>query len=291
MYITPPMQMFDHGGAAIAYTRSGCGSPVVLLHNGGMSHVIWRDVVPTLAPHHDVIAIDLLGFGASARPSGGCTLDDHVAIVGALVDSLGLPPAALVGNCMGSAIALSLAMQRRELASALVLCNPLTEATFLAGGLGRALRLRRALPTLSQPVIAALRHLRVPGIARASLVRLQLGEHGRAANLAGDLSLCACQGAPGQLRSLLGVFDDLASYRRLDDFTPRAGFPPITTIWGLDNHVLSPAAGRRLAETWRPAHQAWLPGCGHLPMLEAPHEVATIIRTAIARAGELRRAS
>lgn len=276
---TTGLDRWTHGETTLAYTHRGApGAPIVLLHNGGTSHAIWRDVVPRLvATGHEVFALDLAGFGASTRPAAAVSLERHVDLLAAFIDAHRLAPVALAGNCMGSAIALTFARRRPRDVSALVLVNPLTEATFAAGGLGTALALRRNLPRLSQPFVRALGAAPVPHVAREWTMRLQLGRRGRARPITRADELCACYDSPGQVRALVGVLDDLGSYGAIDRFTPPAGFPPITTIWGLDNRVLSPAAGRRLARTLAPVREAWLEGCGHLPMLEAPERVATII--------------
>lgn len=266
------METFEYEKLSIRYARSGSGAPVVLLHNGGTSHAIWDDVTPLLEGF-EVFALDLLGFGASSKPDRGYELDAHVAILGAFVDALALTPVRLVGNCMGSATSLAFAMRRPDAVRAMVLINTLTTATFVKGLYGPMLKLPR-VPALTSAMA------KIPLGARLGKygVRSQLGRHGIERRVHHREELCACYSGASQSRALLGVLADIPSYAALDRFEPPPGFPPICTIWGLENRVLRAKEGRALVRTLRPARQEWLEGCGHLPMLERPERVAAILR-------------
>lgn len=271
------VETFSFRGLSIAFAHAGRGAPVVLLHNGGTSHAIWREVMPRLAERHEVFAIDLLGYGASSKPGSGYTMDLYVEILGAFVDERRLSPVALVGNCMGSAISLTFARRRPADVRALVLVNPLTEATLLAGGIGPTLWLKRRAPGVSGAIHGYLSKTPLPHWISEQTLRFQLGKRGRSQGVANSEELCACFSTPTQMESMVAVLDDIASYAALDRFTPPEGFPPITTVWGLDNRVLSVRAGRKLNETLRPSREAWIEGAGHLPMLEAPDEVGRVL--------------
>src|SRR5699024_12619342 len=73
-------EWFRHKGLEVAVHRAGEHGPgVVLLHNGGTSHSIWRHQLADLATDHRVVAVDLPGFGASPLPSQPSDLEPHVA--------------------------------------------------------------------------------------------------------------------------------------------------------------------------------------------------------------------
>ena len=271
------LENFDFGGLSIAYAHAGSGEPVVMLHNGGSSHAIWDDVAARLADKYEIFALDLLGFGNSAKPGAGYTLGNYVAMLEEFVSSRGLERPALVGNCMGCAISLAYTERHPDAVRALVLCNPLTEATFLGGWLGPFLWLRERLPAANRRVYRLLGKLRLSNGIGSVATLFQLGPRGRTLGLNRRRELCESYAATGQMESLLGVLDDLENYSAIDNLVPRQGFPPVCTIWGQKNKVVSPRAGRRLNATLHPAREEWLPDCGHLPMLERPDEVAAII--------------
>lgn len=286
------MKTFNFQGWPIKYKQSGAGSPLILLHNGGTAHVIWREVEPFLAGEYEVFAFDLLGYGASAKPGSGYTLNRYLDFIESFIDRHRLAPVNLAGNCMGSSISLGLAQRRPEKVRAAVLINPLTEATFLAGMLGSTLKLRLRAPRFSQRLYSLLGRLRIPALLAPLILSFQLGACGKSAKVQRDPELRSCFAGRGQMRSLLGVLDDLGNYAYLDRLEPGSDFPPLCTIWGLQNKILSPSAGRNLNGFLRPQRQEWLDGCGHLLMLEQPQEVALIISdflTGVGAAQESRR--
>lgn len=107
-------------------TDEGTGPVVLLVHGIASSSETFRALVPLLAPRHRVIAVDILGFGASPAPAD-CeyTLEDHVDSLSATVHSLKLAgPIILVGHSLGSLIVTRYASTHRARASRVVLVGP-----------------------------------------------------------------------------------------------------------------------------------------------------------------------
>ena len=90
-------------GHRLRYVRAGSGPAVVLVHGFGSSLYTWKDVIPALAASHDVVALDLPGFGQSDQPADLSFEDFPRAVLG-LMDRLGIERRpSLVGNSMGGA--------------------------------------------------------------------------------------------------------------------------------------------------------------------------------------------
>lgn len=271
-------------GHVLRLQDRGQGHPVVLLHNGGTSHSIWRHQLVTLSRTHRVLALDLPGYGASQVGAGGIDLDGHVACVAALLDELD-EPATLVGNCMGSAIALRLAAARPGDVHASVLLNPLTTATFGAGRLGRMQRAAARWPRAARGARSVAGRLRTPAALGPAVLRLQLGPRGRAAGLHHDPSLLATGRRPEQLAALTETLFDLPCSYGLERLQLPADLPTVTVVWGGDNQVLDVDAAAELHRRLG-AEPIVLDGCGHLAMLEDPAAVTAAIRHAAPPAPE-----
>lgn len=102
----------------------GSGQLVVLLHGIGRSSAVWQHVAAGLAAKpYRVVAYDLLGFGASPKPTWpNYHVDDHAAAVIASIEQLRPDePITIVGHSMGCLVAVRVARLRPQLVKHLVL--------------------------------------------------------------------------------------------------------------------------------------------------------------------------
>jgi pimeloyl-ACP methyl ester carboxylesterase len=102
----------------IPYDIQGRGPAVVLIHGWTQNMSIWDDQVPVFAPKYRVIRYDVRGFG---RSTGYADQTANASDLAALLDSLRVPSATLVGLSMGSDIALNFAVNYPQRVRALVL--------------------------------------------------------------------------------------------------------------------------------------------------------------------------
>src|SRR5438552_16258909 len=98
-------------GINLYHETHGAGRPLVLLHGGLGSGEMFGPILPLLAEHHQVIAVDLQGHGRTAdidRPIDVRLMADDIA---ALIDHLGLDRPDIVGYSLGGGVALQTAVK------------------------------------------------------------------------------------------------------------------------------------------------------------------------------------
>jgi pimeloyl-ACP methyl ester carboxylesterase len=241
---------------------------LVLLHGIGHRWQCWLPVMARLARQHDVIAIDLPGFGRSAAPAGGPARDvaSLVASVLSELEALGLDRPHVAGNSLGGAVALELAAL-----GAVATATALSPAGFQTASEGRRamflLGAVRATVSVPEPVLRRaisrrwIRDLGLRGLVEAP-DRLD------ADRVLGDC--LALHQAPGYWPMAWGL--------RRYVFAPLVEpAVPVTVAWASRDRILRPWQADRARLRLPQARHVSLPHCGHVPMSDDPATVARVI--------------
>jgi pimeloyl-ACP methyl ester carboxylesterase len=117
-------------GLKIYYELHGTGEPLILLHGGLGSSDMFSEIMPLLSKKKQVIAVDLQAHGRTAdinRPLSYEAMADDVA---ALIHSLNIEKADVMGYSVGGEVALRTAIQHPEVVRKLVIVS----ATFSRDG-------------------------------------------------------------------------------------------------------------------------------------------------------------
>ncbi len=89
----------------------GSAPVALLLHGTGASTHSWRDFAPVLSLHYTVLMLDLPGHAFSSLPAAAqMSLPGMARAIGALLHTLGVAPALVVGHSAGAAIAAQMAL-------------------------------------------------------------------------------------------------------------------------------------------------------------------------------------
>ena len=114
-------------GARVHYQEFGDAAkpPMILIHGYTASVYVWKTAAPMLAEAgFHVIAIDLLGFGYSEKPSWfDYSIQSQARMVSRFMNRLGIGRATLVGSSYGGAVALNLTLDNPESVEKLVLVD------------------------------------------------------------------------------------------------------------------------------------------------------------------------
>ena len=261
-------------GGPVAVVRRGQGRPVVLLHGVPLSLLTWRHTVDELARAADVVALDLRGFGKSAKPPGSYRVDDHATVVEDLIAALNLPPAILVGSSYGGAVAVTVASRSPEKVAGLVLVNPVC----YPGGRHSAERVVRLgfAAALARGALGASplgRMIIAKGLRRSyvdrCLVTPELVD-----------SYHALLERDGGVRAFIATLRQL-SLSEVSRCLPNVR-SDVLVLWGKRDRVLPIEHASRLAQDLPNSSLTVLSDAGHLPHEEMPDRTNPLIADFIA---------
>ncbi|MEB3279839.1 MAG: alpha/beta fold hydrolase [Lyngbya sp.] len=118
------LQTWQWQGHSIQYTVQGNGHPLVLVHGFGASIGHWRQNIPVLAEGgYQVFALDLLGFGGSAKPAIDYSLELWTELLYDFWAENILKPTIFIGNSIGALLSLMMLAEYPEISAGAVLLN------------------------------------------------------------------------------------------------------------------------------------------------------------------------
>jgi pimeloyl-ACP methyl ester carboxylesterase len=114
--------------ALIQHTRTRPASassapPIVFVHGFGCARSDWDEQVAHFSPTQETVAVDLGGHGTSPGGPEHARIETHGADVAALIETLDLPPAVLVGHSMGCRVVVDAASRVPSRVKALILVD------------------------------------------------------------------------------------------------------------------------------------------------------------------------
>jgi pimeloyl-ACP methyl ester carboxylesterase len=267
-------------GAAVRYRRRGEGRPVVLLHPLRMQLEYFDLLCGELGDAGvELIAADLPGHGHSGAPAADYTASYFTDGAEALLDSLNVADAIVVGEFIGASIGLGLAARHCSRVAGIVALNPYDYGHW--GGIRRSSAIGNAVfTTMLLPFIG-------PVVARAGtkgvLRRVLEGGLYDPRHLSPQLvdELYQSGRRPGHGRALRSLSRNWHSWISARDRYPAIQIP-VTLAYG--DHDWSNQDEREANRGAIPAARVtMIRDCGHFSCLENPARVAAVIQDFLAQ--------
>lgn len=243
---------------ALSFDDEGRGEPLLLLHAFPFDRRFWSEVAPLFAKGGlRVIAPDLMGFGKSPA-KGPWSIADQAEAVSALLPSLGITKATVLGLSMGGYVALALIHNHPEQVEAMVLAHTKAAADSPQALQGRA----NAINTVQEKGVAAfadgmMEKLLAPNASPS------VRDHTRS---------LMNQPKETVLAALAALRDRPDRRRELSNIRV-----PTLVLSGEHDAIATPDEGREIAAAVPSGAFVQIPGVGHLSNLEAPDKFVSAV--------------
>ncbi|QZZ19947.1 alpha/beta fold hydrolase [Leptothermofonsia sichuanensis E412] len=279
-----PGQYWQWRQQPIYYVRAGKQHlqrpPLLLIHGFGASTDHWRKNIAGLSQTFEVWAIDLLGFGRSAKPdwqySGNLWRDQLHDFIEQVIGQ----PAVLAGNSLGGYAALCVAAQRPQSAAGIVLINSAGPFTDIQGTT-RPDPVREVMGKFVQTLFRQdwasfllFQYIRQKSVIRRTLEQVYLDQSAVTEQLVEDVYRPSCD--PGAARVFASVFRTPQG-DKVDVLLKQLNCP-LLMLWGeADPWINARERGARFRR-YHPNLTEYYLRAGHCPHDEIPDQVNQLIQ-------------
>jgi len=263
-------------GHELSYLDSGDGPAVLFIHGLTGSHRSWAHQIEAMNTDHRVLAPDLFGHGASAKPMGDYSLGAHAATLRDLLDLLGVDRVTPVGHSFGGGIAMQLCYLFPQRVERLVLVA--------SGGLGREVSplLRSATLPGAEWVLPVIASRWVSG--QVETIGRTLARMGwrpsRDVTQAwhGFTSLADADTRRAFLATTRSVIDPGGQTVTAHGRLPMAAEIPILMVWGTRDRMIPSWHATTAQQAIAGSRVELFDGAGHFPHLDEPERFAELLR-------------
>lgn len=268
---------------SIYYVRAGQHHPqrppLLLIHGFGASTDHWRKNIAELSKDFEVWAIDLIGFGRSAKPdwqySGDLWRDQLSDFITQVIGQ----PTILAGNSLGGYAALCVAAQRPDAAAGVILINSAGPFTELEPApepspLRKALSL--TLKTLFQQDWASFllfQYVRRRSVIRKTLQKVYLDQSAVTDRLVEEIYQPSCDS--GAAKVFASVFRTPQG-EKVDVLLSQLNCP-LLVLWGEADPWMNSVKRSAKFRQYYPQLTEHLIQAGHCPHDEVPEQVNKLI--------------
>lgn len=251
-------------GARVHYQEFGDATKptILLIHGYTSSTYVWKTTAPLLAGNDfHIIAIDLLGFGYSEKPTSfDYSIESQARMVSRFMNVLGIGRATVIGSSYGGAVAATLALDYPERVEKLVLVNAVCNDDVKNHPVLRLASVRGIGELLTPFVADSKLYLRRRMKATLAPSNHHLIDNERLDNVLRPLM------AADAHHSLLATSRNWHAARIERD----AGLinQPTLIIWGEDDKIIPISNGHKLHDSILHSRFVVLKDCGHVPQEE-----------------------
>lgn len=250
--------------------KMGQGPPLLLLHGTGAATHSWRGLLPLLARHFAVIALDLPGHGfTQSPPPRRLSLPGMAADIGALLGKLDVRPTIVVGHSAGAAILARMCIDGCMAPHLLVSLNG---AFMPFGGIANHLFSPLAKFLVLNPLVPRVFAWQA---SNAGAVERLIANTGSTIDREGVELYRRLVRNPAHVASALRMMANWRLEPLLHDL-PRLT-PTLLLMVASNDRSISPAVAQQVREILPAALIERLPGLGHLAHEEQPQLIAQLV--------------